>query len=78
MSDKKPATRHMIHRANAVYCLWCKTIIQSTHVHDFKYCACEDGDKKVFVDGGWDYIRRGYGKKAKWLELAIGAIQQGE
>lgn len=40
---------------NAARCLKCDTVIESTHVHDFKYCPC----KSIFVDGGKEYIRRG-------------------
>ena len=40
---------------NAVRCLKCNTVIESKHVHDFKWCPC----KSIFTDGGRDYIRRG-------------------
>jgi len=33
---------------HAIYCKKCKTTIESTHRHDFKYCPC----KAVGVDGG--------------------------
>jgi len=39
---------------NAVKCLKCGDIIESTHVHDFKACSCG----AVFVDGGLEYLRR--------------------
>ena len=41
---------------NAVKCLKCNDIIESKHVHDFRYCSC----KHVFVDGGPNYKRRGW------------------
>ena len=41
---------------NRIRCLHCLEIIESTHVHDFKYCGCG----KVFVDGGREYCRYGY------------------
>ena len=34
----------------------CGNIIESKMVPDFKYCLCGT----VFVDGGHDYLRRGY------------------
>ncbi len=39
---------------NAIRCMACDQIIQSTHRHDFKHCKCG----KVAVDGGLEYIRR--------------------
>ena len=41
---------------NAIKCNFCGDVIESTHVHDFKYCSCG----KVAVDGGHDYLRRSY------------------
>ena len=32
----------------------CKDIIESKHVHDFKWCTC----KSIAVDGGLEYLRR--------------------
>jgi len=40
---------------NAAKCKKCGDIIESTHVHDFKYCKC----KQICVDGGLEYLRRG-------------------
>lgn len=40
---------------NAAMCLKCGDEIESTHTHDFKSCSCGN----IFVDGGYDYIRRG-------------------
>lgn len=53
---------------NAIFCLHCFTIVVSFHRHDFKYCACADENKRVAVDGGRDYIRRGFGSEAMWVE----------
>ncbi|MDD6652793.1 MAG: hypothetical protein PUE43_02990 [Clostridium sp.] len=39
---------------NKIQCNKCKDIIESKHVHDFKWCAC----KSIAVDGGKDYLRR--------------------
>lgn len=41
---------------NQIQCKYCGDIIESTHVHDFKWCSCG----KVFVDGGHEYLRRGF------------------
>lgn len=40
---------------NAARCINCNTIIESKHVHDFRWCQC----KTIFVDGGLEYARRG-------------------
>lgn len=39
---------------NAIRCLRCNDIIESTHVHDFKWCGC----KNIAVDGGTYYLKR--------------------
>ena len=39
---------------NAIRCKYCGDVIESTSVHDFKFCSCES----VAVDGGHDYLRR--------------------
>ena len=41
---------------NAIRCNACGDVIESVSVHDFKYCSC----RRVFVDGGHEYLRRGY------------------
>ena len=41
---------------NRIRCKHCGDIIESETVHDFKYCSCGT----VYVDGGHDYLRRGY------------------
>lgn len=40
---------------NAARCLKCDTVVESRHVHDFRWCSC----KAIFVDGGKEYLRRG-------------------
>lgn len=40
---------------NKAQCAICEDIIESTHVHDFRYCKC----RAIFVDGGREYLRRG-------------------
>lgn len=39
---------------NKIMCLNCMDIIESKHVHDFKWCSCG----AVAVDGGKEYLRR--------------------
>lgn len=39
---------------NAIRCNKCGDVIESVHVHDFKWCNCQS----VAVDGGHDYLRR--------------------
>jgi hypothetical protein len=50
-----------------VKCITCDTFIESVHRHDFKWCNCpHDSDTRIFIDGGNDYIRMGFGDKALW------------
>ena len=39
---------------NSIKCNHCDEVIESTSIHDFKFCSCES----VAVDGGHDYLRR--------------------
>lgn len=39
---------------NAIKCTHCGDVIESTHVHDFKWCSCG----AVAVDGGKMYCKR--------------------
>ena len=39
---------------NKIQCKKCNDIIESKHVHDFKWCTF----KSIAVDGGLEYIRR--------------------
>lgn len=43
-------------KRNAIRCTHCGDVIESEHVHDFKWCSCHS----VFVDGGREYLRRGF------------------
>lgn len=52
---------------NAIECKNCKDIIESYHRHDFKYCSCGN----VSVDGGTEYLRRGYINDMAYTELAL-------
>jgi len=51
--------------SNKIRCKLCGDIIESKHVHDFKWCKCES----VAVDGGHDYLRR-CGSMELWEELS--------
>ena len=50
---------------NKIRCRKCGDVIESTSVHDFKYCSCES----VAVDGGHEYLRR-LGNREDWEELS--------
>ena len=41
---------------NCIKCKNCGDVIESETRHDFKYCSC----KRVAVDGGHSYLRRGF------------------
>ena len=41
---------------NKAKCKVCKDIIESKHTHDYVECSCGE----ISVDGGKDYLRRGY------------------
>ncbi len=44
---------------NRAKCSRCGDIIESKYRHDFVTCSCG----AIFVDGGFDYLRRGYLEK---------------
>jgi len=46
--------RKILH--NRIRCNHCGDVIESVNRHDFEQCSCGT----VFVDGGTDYLRRGY------------------
>ena len=50
---------------NKIQCIKCKDIIESKHIHDFKWCDC----KSIAVDGGLEYLRR-VGKLEDIIELS--------
>lgn len=52
---------------NAAQCKNCGTFIESTSRHDFEECACGS----IFVDGGHDYLRRGYENAEDFIDLSI-------
>ncbi len=46
----------MRYELNAVQCLLCFDVIESEHIHDFKWCQCGN----VAVDGGPFYLKRSF------------------
>lgn len=56
---------HKIIRSNKIKWRKCGDIIESTSVHDFKFCSCG----ACAVDGGKDYLRR-VGEREDWEELS--------
>jgi len=51
---------------NKAMCRKCGTTIESTHVHDFVSCGC----RRIFVDGGREYLRRGFEYPEDFIELS--------
>ena len=51
--------------ANRIKCKKCGDVIESTNIHDFKYCSC----KSVAVDGCKDYLKR-LGNTSDYEELS--------
>lgn len=55
-----------------IHCFNCNDIIFSRNRHDFKWCSCysakdeKSQERAVFIDGGEDYVRCGYGKESKY------------
>lgn len=52
-------------RTNKIKYKKCGVIIESTNVHDFKWCSCG----RIAVDGGHEYLRR-VGNKEDYEELS--------
>jgi hypothetical protein len=67
MTDKPKHKREVILR-NSAQCLECGKVLESFHRHDCKVCGC---DNSTMVDGGKEYIRRGYKSRNKVLELSV-------
>lgn len=51
---------------NMIKCKHCGDIIESVHRHDFKWCKC----KTVYVDGGKDYLKRGFKHEDDYDDLS--------
>lgn len=52
---------------NSAKCLLCNEEIESKSVHDYRTCSCDN----IMVDGGLDYLRRGWRKKEYFQETSI-------
>lgn len=64
-------------KLNAVHCNICNVTIKSTHRHDFRRCACPTDDTAVWVDGGFDYMRRMMGDHANYTEIDRDIVLEG-
>lgn len=51
---------------NVIRCNHCGDVIESKSVHDFRWCRCHT----VFVDGGQEYLRRGFQTPDDYEELS--------
>lgn len=55
-----------------LHCLTCDTIIVSRSVHDFVSCKCGlDSPTGIFVDGGAEYLRYGWGSEALYEQVDV-------
>ena len=52
---------------NSAKCLKCKDVITSYYVHDYASCSCG----AISVDGGGQYLKRGFIKKDDYEEASI-------
>lgn len=48
---------------NAAECVGCGKVLVSAHVHDYRTHDCSTGRRPIhfMVDGGLEYVRRGWG-----------------
>lgn len=51
---------------NKAKCTRCGDVIESKHRHDWVSCKCG----AIFVDGGKDYLRRGFEKLSDIVDLS--------
>ncbi|MBR4123181.1 MAG: hypothetical protein IKT93_02035 [Clostridia bacterium] len=51
---------------NAIQCKLCGDIIESTYRHEYVQCSCG----ACSVDGGLDYLRRGFKDKDCYIDLS--------
>lgn len=52
---------------NMARCKSCGDTIESKHRHDWVSCSCG----KIFVDGGKEYLRRGFDSYDDFEELSV-------
>ncbi len=57
--------------AKGLHCNHCDTTIVSKWRHNFVTCNCEDRENFIFVDGGFDYFRFGWGSNASFTEVEV-------
>jgi len=50
----------------AAHCHNCGDVIYSVNRHDYRACSCYRKLKRIFVDGGKDYLRMAFNKKSKY------------
>lgn len=60
--------------SNKIKCRHCGDIIESTHIHDFKWCKCG----AVAVDGGLEYLKRSANNPNDYQDLSIVAVTEKE
>lgn len=53
--------------SNKIKCNKCGDVIESTSVHDFKWCKC----KSVAVDGGHEYLKRSAMNPKDYHDLSV-------
>lgn len=59
-------------KRQGLHCLVCDATIVSRHRHDFRSCNCPyDSPTSIFVDGGGDYFRYGWGTDANFEEVEV-------
>lgn len=51
---------------NQIQCLTCGQVLRSLHRHDYRACGCGPA-----VDGGHDYLRRGFSTDRHYIECSI-------
>lgn len=64
MATTTPETRIV---RNSAICGGCGDHIESKHRHDFVSCTCG----ALFVDGGKDYLRRGFDPGVSYQDTSI-------
>lgn len=62
-------------RKNSVRCRKCGTYLESTYRHDYRTCECP---AQVMVDGGKDYLRRGWNGNLGTAEELIEELSEYE
>lgn len=74
MNKEDNNSSEMVILINQAKCLKCNEVVQSRHRHECKFCTC----KNVMVDGGKDYIRRGFKDEKLAQECSVYLFQNSE